>query len=352
MKRMWLKGMLALAVVAGASAVSGPAMAAQFSYLDPGYTQEIYTGPTPTAGGYVLGLAFGSTGSLITRSDYSNTLYEYSLTADTVVNGTNVHSYTAHAVSGLGSGRGMTNGTDGFIYANTSSGVARINTTTWTATVMPGSHGGSYGIGTLPDGRIVHSTSSGQTWVLNPVTGTDTLIHSGYGIDGLTISTNGEIFLANLWNNRITVLNASGGVINSFPVSHGPDGIAFGDGSAFANNTDGTITRLNFAGPGFTGAVTESIFASGGAYGDLASVGPDGAFYVSQYGPIGGIDWDNGARTSDSVFVRIAAVGGGGFTPPPGVPENPTSSVPEPGTLLMVGSGLVGLAYSRKWMKK
>ena len=50
MKRMWLKGMLALAVVAGASAVSGPAMAAQFSYLDPGYTQEIYTGPTPTAG--------------------------------------------------------------------------------------------------------------------------------------------------------------------------------------------------------------------------------------------------------------------------------------------------------------
>jgi len=59
-----------------------------------------------------------------------------------------------------------------------------------------------------------------------------------------------------------------------------------------------------------------------------------------------------GGRGDFPVFVRIAAVGGGGFTPPPGVPENPTSSVPEPGTLLMVGSGLVGLAYSRKWMKK
>ncbi len=346
MKRKLLKGSLVFSALAALTVVSSPAMAVQFSYLDPGYTQEIYTGPTDTSGGFVLGLAFGSGGNLILRSDYSNSLYEYSLTPDTVINGTNVHSYTTHAVRDLPSGRGMTNGLDGYIYANTSSGVARIDTATWTASVIPGSAAGSYGIGTLPDGRIVHTTG-GQTWVLNPVTGTDTLIHSGLGIDGVAISTTGEIFLANLWDNKITVLNSSGSVLNSFAVTHSPDGMAFGAGSAFANNTDGTITRLNFAGPGYTGAVTESIFASGGAYGDLGSVGPDGAFYLSQYGPIGGIHWDNGTSTSDTAFVRIAALGGGGFTPPPGV-----APVPEPGTLLLVGSGILGLAYYRRKTKK
>lgn len=350
MKRKLLKGALVFSMLAALAVVSSPAMADQFSYLDPGYTQEIYTGPTDTSGEYTLGLAYGSGGNLIIRGDYGTTLYEYSLTADTVINGTSVHSYTSHAVAGLSYGRGMTNGLDGYIYANTSAGVTRIDTTTWTATVMPGTSAGSYGISTLPDGRIVHTTSGGQTWLFNPVTGTDTLIHSGLGIDGVAVSNTGEIFLANLWDYKITVLNSSGTVLNSFSVSHGPDGMAFGDGSAFANNTDGTITRLDFAGAGYTGAVTQTIFASGGAYGDLASVGPDGAFYLSQYGPIGGIHWDNGATTYDTVFVRIAAVGGGGFDPGPGVGGG-TTSVPEPGTLLLLGSGMLGLVYAKKKMK-
>lgn len=352
MKRKWLKGALVFSALAALTVVSSPAMADQFSYLAPGYTQEIYTGPANTSGGYVLGLAYGSGGSLIARSDSSNTLFEYSLTADTVINGTSVHSYTTHIVAGLPDGRGMTNGLDGYIYAISSSGVARIDTTTWTASIVAGSQAGlyGYGISTLSDGRIVHTTSGGQTWVLDPVAGTDTLIHTGYGIDGVAVSNTGEIFLANLWSNRITVLNSSGTVLNSFAVSHGPDGMAFGDGSAFANNTDGTITRFDFAGTGYTGAVTQTIFASGGAYGDLASVGPDGAFYLSQYGPIGGIHWDNGATTSDTVFVRIAAVGGGGFDPGPGVGGG-TTSVPEPGTLLLLGSGMLGLVYAKKKIK-
>lgn len=343
MKRSILKK-IGLSSAMGFSAIAllvlpNTASAVQFSYLDPGYTQEIYTGSIST--GWGPGFAWNSAGNMVLRGN--NVLYEYSLTADTTYQGTSVHSYTTHTVSGLGwGGYGMTTGLDGYAYANTSSGVARIDMNTWTATTFAGSAGGYYGIATLADGRIVHSDNYG-IYVLDPVTGVDTLIYSSPSfIDGIAIAPTGEIFLADLGSYRIRVINASGTVINDVAVAHGPDGMAFGNGAAYASNVDGTITRLDFAGPGYTGAVTESIFASGGSYGDLAAVGPDGAFYVSQWN---GVDWDNGT-TSGQAIIKIAAVGGGGFEPPPG------TSVPEPGTLLLVGSGLVGFVYTRKKMKK
>ena len=124
--------------------------------------------------------------------------------------------------------------------------------------------------------------------------------------------------------------------------------MAFGGGAAYANNTDGTITRLTFAGAGYTGAVTQQIVASGGAYGDLATVGPDCAFYVTQYGPIGGVHWNNGASTSDIAVVRIAATGATcGFELPPGIPPPPATGTPAPGTLALVGIALLGLGYTR-----
>jgi hypothetical protein len=345
MKRSVLKK-IALGSVLGFSAavlslVPNTASAVQFSYLDPGYTQEIYTQGIPT--GWGPGFAWTSSGNMVLHGD--GNFYEYSSTADTVYNGTNVHSVTATHSLPSGYGYGMTNGTDGFAYTNTSAGISQVNMNAWTTTTFAGSAGGYYGIGTLPDGRIVHNSSSSQIYVLNPTTGTDTLIYSSPSfIDGLAIAPTGEIFLADLGSYRIRVISSTGAVINDVAVSHGPDGMAFGDGAAFASNTDGTITRLDFAGPGYTGAVTETIFASGGTYGDLAAVGPDGAFYVSQWY---NINWDNGVSTYDNAIVRIAAIGGGGFEPPPG-----TSPVPEPGTLLLVGSGLLGLAYARKKMKK
>lgn len=328
-----LAALAIFALGAPAVALAGP----QFSFLDPGYTQSIFT--LPQSG---LGLTF-SGGQLVTRDDIlsnPNDLKVYSLLADTTYQGTSVHSFTAHNVTGLGSGRGLTTGLDGFIYANTSSGITKINPTTFSVAQVYASAAGSYGITTMSDGRIAHTDSS-NVWVLDPVTGIDSLIYSaGSFIDGIAVDpSSGSLFLADLGQSRVRVISSTGSLINSVAVAHSPDGMAFGSGSAYANNTDGTITKLSFAGPGFTGAVTETIFASGGAYGDFATVGPDGAFYVSQYGPSGGIHWDNGATTSDIAIVRIAKIGGGGFDPGPGTPPD---SVPDSG----MTATLLGLAIA------
>ncbi len=348
---------VAVAALLASSLLTSSAYAIQFTYLDPAYKQDIYTGVLPTSWG--PGFAWSSAGNMVLRGN--RTLYEYNLTDDLIVNGTNVHSFTMRSVAGLGSGYGMTNGTDGFVYANTNLGVQQIDLSSWSVTqTYNTSAGGTYGIGTLPDGRIVHNDNN-RIWILDPVSGVDTMVYNhGSFVDDIAISPTGEIFLAGLgqpWD--ITVINASGSVINSVSVTHGPDGMAFGDGAVFANNTDGTITRIDFAGAGYTGAATEVIFASGGSYGDLAAVGPDGAFYVSQWNNRGPIKWGDDANTTTggrSTVVRIslknAGPGGGGFNPSPGTGPGPGpgngNNVPEPGMSMLLAMGMLGFAVSRR----
>jgi hypothetical protein len=328
-------------------------MAAQFSFLDPAYTQSIYT--MPISG---LGLTFAA-GQLVTRDDYfssGTTLNVYSLTANATIHGPSVHNFTANPVAGLSGGRGLTTGLDGFIYANTPTGITKINPTTFTIVTTYASsaaHAGPYGIGTLPDGRIAHVSSGNGVYLLDPVAGTDTLLYTSPSfIDGLAVDpSTGTIFLADLGSAHVRVLSSTGVLLDDVAVSHSPDGMAFGNGNAYANNTDGTITKLSFAGPGFTGAVTQTLFASGGTYGDFATVGPDGAFYVTQWGPQSGIHWDDGTTTTgDIVVVRIAALnGGGGFTPPPGVGGN---GVPDTSPTALAALVLIGLCAVRYFADK
>src|SRR5439155_13746618 len=102
--------------------------------------------------------------------------------------------------------------------------------------------------------------------------------------------------------------------VRNIPLASIPSGIAFHSApSAFAvtNNTDGTMTRLDFPSNDYSQAPLQSVFADGGFPGNLMHVGPDAALYVTQ----AGTRFDDGTITTDSSIARIA----GGFAIPPGV---------------------------------
>lgn len=109
-------------------------------------------------------------------------------------------------------------------------------------------------------------------------------------------------------------------IVGRIVMSSKPHGIAFRAAGDFAVtlNDDGTMTKLVFPGPNFTGTPAQSTFASGGFRGGLLRVGADGCLYVPQGrldGGASGVRYgDNAEAASDSV-VRVC----GGFAPAPGV---------------------------------
>ncbi|HEY2893398.1 MAG TPA: PEP-CTERM sorting domain-containing protein [Pirellulales bacterium] len=348
-----------------------PALAVQYTSLDPGYTQEIYTGPL--VGG--PGMAWTSTNQLLTRN--GSDILEYSFAQNAIHQGTSIHSSIAtHSIAGLAtSGYGMTNGLDGYVYTITGSGLQRFNPSNWAApaqTLAGTITGGQgYGITTLPDGRIAYSDGVGgasSVWIYDPVAATNTLIHSGNSlIDGMVAGPTGNIAVTGQDNSTITILSNTGTVINTFSTFHFPDGLAFsavpGSTSLYSNNNDGTITRYDL-GPGFLGTPTYTDIATGsGAYGDLASVGPDCAFYVSQFDNFGfhgstpgiGTHWDNGTTNNEPSIIRI-----GGVPAPDGSEVclfyTPFEhDIPEPGSVVLMSFGIValaGVAYRRRQLAR
>ncbi|HSV13776.1 MAG TPA: hypothetical protein VLI90_05925, partial [Tepidisphaeraceae bacterium] len=306
---------------------------------------------------------------------FGSDIIEYNPTNNAIHNGTNVHTpLVTHSISGLATnGVGIVNGTDGYIYSVGSAGLQRIDPSNWAApaVTLPGSVGGQgYGVNTLPNGKIVYSdgSNSSSVWVYDPVALTNTLIYSAsFLVDDIETGPAGEIALAGQSNSSITILNSGGGLIKQFNTARFPDGLAFGAGpfanSIYANNNDGSITRYDMS-AGWTGTVTPvdiaTTLAGHHGYGDLASVGPDCAFYISTFPNVNfghgndagiGTNWDNGVTNGEASIVRVGSSGIGAD----GLPNSDCvfyslieTTIPEPGSAMILAIGMLPMLCRRR----
>jgi hypothetical protein len=332
---------------------AGPLWAVQFSYLDPAYTQEIYTGP-------VVGLpgAWTSTNQLLARESNVSNILEYSATQSAVHQGTNVHGVAAtHTIAGLAPGNNLTRAKNGFLYLPTTAGLQRVDSNNWAApaVTVTFSGGPGYGVNALPNGNVVYAAGGGSTdiRIYNPTTNTDSLVYTAPGlIDDIETSLTGLVALAGQGNNSIILLNSSGGFIQSFPTTNFPDGLAFATTATppalYSNDNMGTITKYEF-GLGYSSPPTATtIIASGGSYGDITTTGPDCAFYVTQFfnggfhgSALFGTNWDNGVTNNEPSIIRIGSKTGCLF-------DHPVGLVPEPGSLGLMLVAVAALGFARR----
>ena len=312
-------------LAAAIAMLAAPAVASagqSFLFLQAGFTQSIF-GVSPS---FMGGVAFAPNadpwvdmcngdGGAMTRFDGSTTA---------VVNGTTIHP---GSVSSSSAGCGLTNGLNGDLYTNTSSGVRELNPNTGAAIGGPlGPPGNSLGIAPDPvTGDLVYVGSDGTLYKVDEAlttSSTFSTVATGDFVDGIAWSPDGNfLFLSNrIPTHQLTILDRSGALVQNVPMAPEPDGIAFHASSpkfVVTNNTDGTMTRFDFPLDDFTLAPAQSPFASGGFRGDLGQVGADGCIYLTQ----SGTRYDDNTVTAENSLVRIC----GGFAPP--IPQHTDLSI-------------------------
>jgi len=316
-----------------------------FSRVAPGVTQDMMVADAPG-----VGMAWLPNGNLLVYRGAS--IYEYGTVQDSVVNGTPVltqiaeHplSFSAGSLSTAGTGSwGLTNGTDGLLYINGGHGVYQIDPATWVATQLSTTQGW-LGIAALADGRIVQNSWDWQTntwniYLLDPVTKVNAKIYTtNVFVDDVEASSNGLIALAllgnaNVFGNQVDIIDTNGTLVNQVSVSGSegwgsPDGLSFGCGALFSNNSDGSFSEFTFSGPNYTGLATERVIVAtdqgNWIRGDLSAVAPDGSLYLAEEE---GAVFDNGvyvptALQHGSHIVRLNNPSCDPLDVPPGVPLN------------------------------
>lgn len=341
-----------LAGVAALIAVSS-AHADPFLTLDPDYTQDLVV--VVNGGTGVAGVTLGLDGYLYTNGAGGAGLYKWDPNNQVVVNGTTVYSQVASNSGAPGGNWGMTVDSAGGLYSLGTSGLYSINPTTLAGTLV--GPGGTYG---LAYDRFTDTffSSTGSSVIETRRDGSTRIVVSSVGgfADQVAIDPTGNFIAGADTAGVVRVWDINtGALVRSINTTFGaPDGMAFdSDGSIFTNNTNGTIAKIVFAGGSYAaGATTQSLIASGGFYGDLAGVGSDGAFYVSQYG----IRYDNGVVDgvpgtccgAGASIVKITRKGGGGFEDGGTGGTGTDNSVPEPATVALLGLGLLGVGISRR----
>ncbi len=299
------------------------AHAQSFTFLQPGFTQELYA----TAPGFFGGVAFAPNGDLwVTPCVAGNgSLGRFSATLTTNIGGTTVHSLVNFVPSNVGCG--LTNHPNGFMYSNTTGGITRQNEATGAPAGGPfGPGGNALGIAVDPvTSDLVYVGAGGEMVRVDPNLTTSSIFSTvlqGQFVDGVFFDPTGAfLFCANRSGSGtfgsfgVTILRTSdGSLVQHVILPSEPDGIAFHAASpqfVVTNNLDGTMQRIDFPGNDYTQPGTVSLFASGGFRGDLAQVGADGCLYLTQ----DGTRLNSGVTIGGDSVVRIC----GGFAPPPGV---------------------------------
>jgi hypothetical protein len=335
--------------------VAVPANAAQFTTLNPAYTQQIYAGPNVGLPG-----AWMPSGEMLARKSNVNQILEYPVASNAVYQGTNTRNPVVHTITNLANGSNLARATNGFLYLPTQLGLQRVDSNNWAlpAVTVPSVGGPGYGVNTLPNGNVVYSAGfsgpgSNEIHIYNPTLNSDALVFNSPGlIDDIETSLTGLIALAGQTNNNIILLNSSGGLIQTIPTTNFPDGLAFATTASppalYSNDNQGTITRYDF-GSGYSSPPTNvQVIASGGSYGDIACTGMC-KFYVTQFFNNGyhgsasfGTHWDNGVTNNDPSIIEIGSAKGCLFDPPVGF-----NVVPEPASVVLVLWSVAALVCRR-----
>jgi hypothetical protein len=291
-----------------------------FLFMQAGFTQEVWA-PSPE---FMGGVAFAPDDDVwVTNCSFFNgTLRRFDAQSTVVVNGTVIHPQILNQASSVGCG--ITNHPDGFLYSNTSLGVTRQNANTGLPAGGPfGPGGNALGIAPHPlTLELAYVGSGGEIFAVDPAFTTSRTLSTavqGSFVDGIFFDPSGAfLFTATRTGGfRVSIIDASNGnLVQHVPLASEPDGIAFHATApkfVVTNNTDGTMSRLDFPGDDFTQPPVVTLFANGGFRGDLSQVGSDGCLYLTQ----NGTRYDNGTVTFENSVVRVC----GGFDPPPGVSE-------------------------------
>lgn len=331
MRSSWKAATLAAATTWVLGMSTGVAQATPpFTTLAPGFTQELYATGLPTA----VGIGFFGNGDVLAAN---NGLFKIDSHSTVVTHGSTIHPTTA-VPSSIASVAGLVNGPDGEIYANTTSGVQEIDSTTGALIGAPfGPRGTRFGITVDPQtGNLVYSSQNGISFV-SPDGASSGVFSSAATPDGIAFDPTGN-FLFGAVGGGVAVISRSGAIVQSIslttPGSSGSDGMAFHAGTPdflVSNNNSGDMTRFDFPGGDYTKPPTQSVFASGGSRGDLTQVGSDGCLYLSEgFTPYADGFLDTSAGSIDKICP--------GFIPPV---LTPTTLVAHPYVF-----GLRGLSLS------